>query len=142
MTKDEIEFAENGDGMMYETIEEQRQEIESLTKDAQGLKKEIVNRDCKIVELEDENKCLKEREDENKCLKEREDENKCLKEREEKAKEIIRELSKSLFLAKGLIRDLCDDTVDFRESKERALYCYDQEHLDGYKKAEAFLKED
>ena len=132
MTKDEIEFAENGDGMMYETIEEQRQEIESLTKDAQGLKKEIVNRDCKIVELEDENKCLKEREDENKCLKER----------EEKAKEIIRELSKSLFLAKGLIRDLCDDTVDFRESKERALYCYDQEHLDGYKKAEAFLKED
>lgn len=58
-----------------------------------------------------------------------------------KAKEIIRELSKSLFVAKGLIRDLCDDTVDFRESKERALYCYNQEHLDGYKKAEAFLKE-
>ena len=57
------------------------------------------------------------------------------------AKEIIRDLSKSLFLAKGLIRDLCDDTVDFRESKERALYCYNQEHLDGYKKAEAFLKE-
>ena len=57
------------------------------------------------------------------------------------AKKIIRELSKSLFLAKGLIRDLCDDTVDFIESKERALYCYNQKHLDSYKKAEDFLKE-
>ena len=76
-----------------------------------------------------------------KKVTELEAENERLKEREEKAKEIIRELSKSLFLAKGLIRDLCDDTVDFRESKERALYCYNREHLDGYKKAEAFLKE-
>ena len=57
------------------------------------------------------------------------------------AKEIIKELSKSLFLAKGLIRDLCDDTVVFEESKERALYCYNQKHLDVYKKAEAFIKE-
>lgn len=35
-----------------------------------------------------------------------------------KAKEIIEELSKSLFLAKGIIRDLIDDTVDFKESKK------------------------
>lgn len=51
MTKEEIEFAENGDRMMYETIEEQRQEIESLTKENQRLKKEIVDRDCIIAEL-------------------------------------------------------------------------------------------
>ena len=59
----------------------------------------------------------------------------------EQAKKIIEELSKSLFLAKGLIRDLCDDTVVFEESKERALYCFKQGHLDGYKQAEQFLKE-
>ena len=58
-----------------------------------------------------------------------------------KAKEIIEELSKSLFLAKGIVRDLIDDTVDFKESKERALYCYEQEKFDAYKKAEQFLKE-
>lgn len=32
-----------------------------------------------------------------------------------KAKEIIDKLLKSLFLAKGIIRDLIDDTVDFDE---------------------------
>lgn len=58
-----------------------------------------------------------------------------------KAKEIIKELSKSLFLAKGIVRDLIDDTVDFKESKERAIYCYEQEKFDTYKKAEQFLKE-
>lgn len=58
-----------------------------------------------------------------------------------KAKEIIEELSKSLFLAKGLVRDLIDDTVDFKESKERAVYCYKQEKLDAYKEAEQFLSE-
>ena len=58
-----------------------------------------------------------------------------------KAKEIIKELSKSLFLAKGIVRDLIDDTVDFKESKERATYCYEQENFDTYKKAEQFLRE-
>lgn len=58
-----------------------------------------------------------------------------------KAKELIKELSKSLFLAKGIVRDLIDDTVDFKESKERATYCYEQEKFDTYKKAEQFLKE-
>lgn len=58
-----------------------------------------------------------------------------------KAKEIIEELSKSLFLAKGIVRDLIDDTVDFKESKERAIYCYEQEHFDTYKEAEQFLQE-
>ena len=43
MTKEELEFAENGDRMMYETIEEQRQEIESLTKDAQEIEKRNSN---------------------------------------------------------------------------------------------------
>ncbi len=56
-----------------------------------------------------------------------------------KAKEIIEELSKSLFLAKGIVRDLIDDTVDFKESKERATYCYEQEKFDTYKKAVQFL---
>lgn len=51
MTKEEIEFAENGDRMMYETIVEQRHEIESLTKEVQSLKKQIVDRDCIIEEL-------------------------------------------------------------------------------------------
>lgn len=58
-----------------------------------------------------------------------------------KAKEIIEELSKSLFLAKGIVRDLIDDTVDFKESKERAIYCYKQEKFDTYKEAVQFLKE-
>lgn len=58
-----------------------------------------------------------------------------------KAKEIIEELSKSLFLAKGIVRDLIDDTVDFKESKERAIYCYEQESFDTYKEAVQFLKE-
>ena len=58
-----------------------------------------------------------------------------------KAKEIIEELSKSLFLAKGIIRDLIDDTVDFKESKERAIYCYEQEKFDIYKEAVQFLKD-
>jgi hypothetical protein len=58
-----------------------------------------------------------------------------------KAKEIMEKLSKSLFLAKGIIRDLIDDTVDFKESKERAIYCYEQEHFDTYKEAVQFLKE-
>ena len=58
-----------------------------------------------------------------------------------KAKEIIEELSKSLFLAKGIVRDLIDDTVDFKESKERAIYCYNQEKFDTYKEAVQFLKE-
>ena len=57
------------------------------------------------------------------------------------AKGIIEELSKSLFLAKGIVRDLIDDTVDFKESKERAIYCYEQESFDTYKEAEQFLKE-
>lgn len=59
-----------------------------------------------------------------------------------KAKEIMEKLSKSLFLAKGIIRDLIDDTVDFKESKERAIYCYEQEHFDTYKEAVQFLKEE
>ena len=58
-----------------------------------------------------------------------------------KAKELIENLSKSLFLAKGIVRDLIDDTVDFKESKERAIYCYEQEKFDIYKEAEDFLKE-
>lgn len=58
-----------------------------------------------------------------------------------KAKEIIEELSKSLFLAKGIVRDLIDDTVDFKESKERATYYYEQEKFDTYKKAEKFISE-
>lgn len=58
-----------------------------------------------------------------------------------KAREIIEELSKSLFLAKGIVRDLIDDTVDFKESKERAIYCYEQGHFDTYKEAEQLLKE-
>ena len=57
-----------------------------------------------------------------------------------KAKEIIDKLSKSLFLAKGIVRDLIDDTVDFKESKERAIYCYEQEKFDTYKEAVQFLK--
>lgn len=57
------------------------------------------------------------------------------------AKAIIEKLSKSLFLAKGIMRDLIDDTVDFKESKERAIYCYEQEEFDAYKEAERFLKE-
>ena len=60
MTKEEIEFAENGDRMMYETIKEQRHEIESLTEEVQMLKKEIVDRDCIIAELKNENAELKE----------------------------------------------------------------------------------
>ncbi len=56
-----------------------------------------------------------------------------------KAKEIIKDLSKSLFLAKGIVRDLIDDAVDFKESKERAIYCYEQEKFDTYKKAVQFL---
>lgn len=56
MTKEEIEFAENGDRMMYETIEEQRKEIETLTNEVERLKKEIVVRDCKIAELTKESK--------------------------------------------------------------------------------------
>lgn len=59
-----------------------------------------------------------------------------------KAKDIIKDLSKSLFLAKGIVRDLIDDTVDFKESKERAIYCYEREKFDIYKQAEQFLKED
>lgn len=59
-----------------------------------------------------------------------------------KAKELIDKLSKSLFLAKGIIRDLIDDTVDFKESKERAIYCYEQEHFDTYKEAVQFLQEE
>jgi uncharacterized protein (UPF0335 family) len=59
-----------------------------------------------------------------------------------KAKELIDKLSKSLFLAKGIVRDLIDDTVDFKESKERAIYCYEQEKFDTYKQAEDFLKEE
>ena len=51
MTKEEIEFAENSFRVMYETIEEQRQEIESLTKEVQRLKREIVDRDCEIAKL-------------------------------------------------------------------------------------------
>lgn len=58
-----------------------------------------------------------------------------------KAKEIIEKLSKSLFLAKGIVRDLIDDTVDFKESKERATYCYEQEKFDTYREAEQFLRE-
>lgn len=58
-----------------------------------------------------------------------------------KAKKIIEELSKSLFLAKGIVRDLIDDTVDFKESKERAVYCYEQGSFDGYREAMSFLKE-
>ena len=75
------------------------------------------------------------------CQQTTNDENKELKEQLTKAKEIIEELSKSLFLAKGIIRDLIDDTVDFKESKERAIYCYEQEKFDTYKEAVEFLKE-
>jgi len=63
------------------------------------------------------------------------------KEQLTEAKELIEKLSKSLFLAKGIVRDLIDDTVDFKESKERAIYCYEQEKFDTYKQAEQFLKE-
>ena len=58
-----------------------------------------------------------------------------------KAKELIDSLSKSLFVAKGIVRDLIDDTVDFKESKERATYCYEQKKFDTYKEAEQFLSE-
>ena len=58
-----------------------------------------------------------------------------------KAKELIENLSKSLFLAKGIVRDLIDDTVDFKESKKRATYCYEQKEFDIYKEAEQFLSE-
>ena len=58
-----------------------------------------------------------------------------------KAKKIIEKLSKSLFLAKGIIRDLIDDTVDFKESYKRAEYCFNQKSFDSYKEAEQFLKE-
>lgn len=58
-----------------------------------------------------------------------------------KAKKIIEELSKSLFLAKGIVRDLIDDTVDFKESKERAVYCYERGSFDDYREAMSFLKE-
>ena len=57
-----------------------------------------------------------------------------------KAKELIEKLSNSLFLAKGIVRDLIDDTVDFNESKERAMYCYEQKHFDTYKEAVQFLE--
>jgi hypothetical protein len=70
-----------------------------------------------------------------------EKENVELKKRFTQSKEIIDELSKSLFLAKGIVKDLIDDTVDFKESKERAMYCYEQEKFDTYKQAEQFLKE-
>lgn len=53
----------------------------------------------------------------------------------------IESLSKSLYLAKGIIRDLIDDTVDFKESKERAVYCYEHGSFDGYREAVPFLKE-
>lgn len=97
-------------------------------------------REKEIAELEKENTELKERikwYSEQICNKE------CAEVWEEltKAKEIIDKLSKSLFLAKGIIRDLIDDTVDFKESKERAIYCYEQEHFDTYKEAVQFLKE-
>lgn len=59
-----------------------------------------------------------------------------------KAKKIIEELSKSLFLAKGIVRDLIDDTVDFKESKERAVYCYERGSFDDYREAMSFLKEE
>ena len=70
-----------------------------------------------------------------------EEERTCVKEQLIEAKEIIKELSESLFLTKGIVRDLIDDTVDFKESKERAIYCYGQEKFDAYKRAEQFLKD-
>lgn len=58
-----------------------------------------------------------------------------------KDKELIEALSKSLFLAKGIVRDLIDDTVDPIESKGRAIECFKQKSFDIYKEAEQFLKE-
>jgi len=127
-------------------LEGRDNEIAELKQENKVLAQNLEDTDIVNKALEKENAELKAfRQD---CVKLTEDNVVMARQRAEiarkltKAKELIKELSKSLFLAKGIVRDLIDDTVDFKESKERASYCYEQESFDTYKKAEQFLKGD
>ena len=141
MTKEELEQKNK---VLAQNLEDTEIINKALEKENAELKEQISTKDILIKELQEQKVYWKESSFDWRHKFFKLDKVKRLIKKDKqltKAKEIIKELSKSLFLAKGIVRDLIDDTVDFKESKERASYCYEQESFDTYKKAELFLKE-